>query len=107
MILKELYEKLKELCDNGNTDAFSISPQYMAAPRNEMLFDGVDIYVRSKDDGKIEVEGVVHYWHPDEGGSRKRTVIRTFGNIQDCLQWLKNEQYAASNECADILAERC
>ena len=107
MILQELYEKLKELCDNGNTAAFSISPQYMAAPRNEMLFDGVDIYVRSKDDGKIEVEGIVHYWHPDEGGSRKRTVIRTFDNIQDCLQWLKNEQYAASKECADILAERC
>lgn len=107
MILQELYEKLKELCDNGNTAVFAISPQYMAAPRNEMLFEGVDFCIKSTVDGKINAEGIVHYWHATDGGWCKSTVIRSFDKIEDCLQWLKNDGYAASKESADILAERC
>ena len=107
MILRELYEKMKELFDNGDTTVISISPQFLAAPRNETLFDGVSLYVKSQDDGKIKVEGVVYYWHATEGRSHKSTEIRDFENIEDCLQWLKNEQYAGSNECADIFNERC
>ena len=107
MNLEDLYKQLSELYEKGKTIDISISPDFKAAPHDETLFDGVVLLVKSTDEGKIEVNGVVYYWHATDGGWHENTVIRTFEKIEDCLQWLKNDDYAASKECSDILYERC
>lgn len=105
MNIEDLYKQLLEISDTPSVTDFSITPKFMAAPQNEMLFEGVDLYIKTND-GKIDVTGTVHYWHSTDGSHSKTTTIHSFDTIEDCLEWLKNES-ASCEECASILYERC
>ena len=103
MNIEDLYKQLLEISDTPSVTDFSITPKFMAAPHNEMLFEGVDLYIKTND-GKIDVTGTVHFWHSTDGGWSKTATIHTFDTIEDCLEWLKNESEACQ-ECTDILSE--
>ena len=106
MHINSLYKQLKELKEKGITTCIAVHPKYPAAPHDETLFDCVMLYAKSIDNGKMEISGTVFYWSPSKGNWQKSTVIRTFADIDECIAWLANEN-AASNECAEILYERC
>lgn len=106
MHIETLYKQLNEIKENGVSADIAVHPDYSAAPHDETLFDCIMLYAKSIDDTKMEITGTVFYWSPYRGHWEKSTVIRTFANLDECLAWLSNKN-AASDECAEILYERC
>lgn len=106
MQIESLQTQLLECKQKGQTTDIAVRPKYPAAPHDEMLFDSVTLFARSKDDGKIEVSGTVNYWSSSKGYWHESAVIRTFDGIDACIDWLNNAS-AASEECAEILDEKC
>ena len=105
MQISSLRVKLEECKMIGRTNCV-VSPNYPAASNEDYLFDCMNLYAKLKEDGQVEVEGVVFYWNPVDGDTQKSAVIRTFKDIDECLSWMSNE-YAARDECVEILNEKC
>ena len=59
-----------------------------------------------KAENKVVVEGVVFYWNPVDGDTQKSAVIRSFKDIDECLNWISSES-SARDECAEVLNEHC
>ena len=106
MNIEALYERLQDNREKAADAGFVLSSGIAAAPYDETLFDSVTFYVKTVDDGSMELIGKVHYWHPTDGPSDKTAVIRIFDDIDKCLGWL-TDKWPAVNESADILAEKC
>jgi len=85
---------------------FLLSSGIAAAPHDELLFDSVSFYLKTVDDGYMELIGKVHCWNPTDGHYDKSAVIRTFDGIDKCLEWLTSG-WPAVDESADILADKC
>lgn len=83
-----------------------VSPNYPAASNEDYLFDCMNLYARLKEDGKVVVEGVVFYWNPVDGDTQKSAVIRSFKDIDECLNWFNSES-SARDECVEVLNEHC
>ena len=106
MQIESLRKQLQECKNKGITTEIALSPEYPAAPRNESLFDCVMLYAKSLKDCKLEVSGTVFYWSPGRGNWQKSSVIRIFDNLDECINWLSNED-KASEECTEFLYEKC
>ncbi len=74
--------------------------------KKKTLFDCMNLYARLKEDGKVVVEGVVFYWNPVDGDTQKSAVIRSFKDIDECLNWINSES-SARDECVEVLNEHC
>ena len=98
MHLKALREKLLEYGGAPLPDDTTIGPLLTAAPHDDTLFDSVTLYIKAG--LNLHVFGDVSYWTPDRGHWNKACVIRSFGTTSECLEWLKDEHLAASEECA-------
>ena len=95
-----------EKCEATGRANCVVSPNYPAASNEDYLFDCMNLYATLKADGQVVIEGVVFYWNPSDGDTRKSAVIRTFTNISECLAWLRNEN-AACDEAVNVLNEHC
>lgn len=78
-----------------------------ACPMDETLFEGIVFRIVVHENGQLEVIGRVRYWHPVDGGWDMSASLKTFNNLKDCNQWLKDEHSASREECALILKEKC
>lgn len=107
MNIEALYKRLLENKEKAGEAGFLLSSGIAAAPHDEMLFDSVTFYVKTVEDGKLELTAKVHYWHTTDGPWDKVAVIGTFPDVENCLEWLKNEEWDPSNKSADILTEKC
>ena len=106
MNIDALYKRLQENKEKAGAAGFLLSSGIAAAPHDEMLFDSVSFFVKTVEDGMIELTAKVHYWHTKDGAWDKSVKIRRFKDVDECLEWLKNEEWASSYESADILAEQ-
>ena len=106
MHIQSLYEKLLQCQQQGITTGINVAPDYGAAPYDETLFDTLRLSVKTTEEGLLALRGAVSYWSPRSGFSGKSTTIRTFDNLESCLEWMENKS-AASDECAEIMSERC
>ncbi len=80
-----------ELCKRvGDTTDSTVHPRYPAAPRDDTLFDCMNLYAKMDNEGKVELSGTVFYWNPVDGDSQKTVVIEHFPDIDACLEWLKS-----------------
>ena len=84
---------------------YKIQTNYAAAPRDETIFDSLNLYVEIKDESVIVLTGVIKYWTPNEW-SDKSCVLCTFQSLDSCITWFRNESEAA-NICAEILDRNC
>ncbi len=107
MNIDALYKRLLENKEKAKEAGFLLSSGIAAAPHDEMLFECVTFYVKTVEDGELEVTATVHYWHATDGAWDKSAIIRRFKDIDECLEWLKNKEWVPSHESADILAEQC
>lgn len=107
MNINALYKRLLEKKDEAGEVGFTLNSGIAAAPHDEMLFDSVTFHVKTIEDGKLEMTAKVHYWHTTDGALDKSAIIRSFKDVDECLEWLKNKEWASSHESADILAEKC
>ena len=106
MQISSLIAKLEDCKRIGRTTSCVVSPNYPAASNEDYLFDCMNLYARLKEDGKVVVEGVVFYWNPVDGDTQKSAVIRSFKNIDECLNWINSES-SARDECVEVLNEHC
>lgn len=106
MHIQSLYEKLLQCQQQGITTGINVAPDYGAAPYDETLFDTLRLSVKTTEEGLLALRGAVSYWSPRSGFSGKSSTIRTFDNLESCLEWMENKS-AASDECAEIMSERC
>ena len=106
MQIESLHKQLLECRHEGRKKDISLCPDIMAAPHDETLFDGLMLYIRSIDNGKIQVSGTVFYWSPPKGYWDKSAVICTFDNIDVCIDWLSKKS-TASEEGTEVLYEKC
>jgi len=74
-----------------------------ACPMDETLFEGLSFKIVAHENGQLEVIGTVRYWSPSDGGWDMSASLKTFNNLKDCNQWLKDEHSASRKECACIL----
>lgn len=74
-----------------------------ACPMNESLFEGLSFRIEVHENGQLEVIGTVRYWNPSDGGWDMAASLRTFDTLEDCKQWLKDENSSSRKECARIL----
>ena len=99
MQVRSLIHEL-ELCKQvGATTGRMVSPRYPAAPRDDTLFDSMNLYAKLDDEGKVELSGTVFYWNHIDGDTQETTVIENFPDIDACLEWLKiggKSKYIAS-----------
>lgn len=80
-----------ELCKRvGDTTGHTVHPRYPAAPRDDTLFDCMNLYAKMDNEGEVELSGTVFYWNPVDGDSQKTVVIENFHDIDACLEWLKS-----------------
>ena len=107
MNIDALYKRLLQNREKAGEVGFILNSGIAAAPHDEMLFDSVTFNVRTVENGKLELTAKVHYWHTTDGAWDKIAVIRRFIDVHDCLEWLKNKEWASSHESADILAKQC
>ena len=105
MQISSLRTKLEECKKDGRTNCI-VSPNYPAASNEDYLFDCMNLYARLKEDGKVVVEGVVFYWNPVDGDTQESAVIRSFKDIDECLNWINSES-SARDECVEVLNEHC
>ena len=75
-----------------------VHPRYPAAPSRDTLFDSMNLYARLDDDGKVELSGAVFYRSHGDGDSKTTRIIKTFPDIDACLEWLRCDpsEYIAS-----------
>ena len=106
MQISSLIIKLEDCKRMGRTTSCVVSPNYPAASNEDYLFDCMNLYARLKEDGKVVVEGVVFYWNPVDGDTQKSAVIRSFKDIDECLNWINSES-SARDECVEVLNEHC
>lgn len=98
MQVRSLIHEL-ELCKQaGDVTGGMVHPRYPAAPRDDTLFDSMNLYAKLADDGKVELSGTVFYWNHIDGDTQQTTIIENFPDIDACLEWLK------SGEKADYIA---
>lgn len=83
-----------------------IKPDYPAAPNEEDLFDCMNLCATIRQDGTVELEGTVSYWYPNMGNKRMSALIRTFKDVDECLDWLSVPSRAC-RECVKVLSENC
>lgn len=101
MQLEALYKKLTASPDIMSENE-SIWSGICSAPRNELLFDAVNFFLRKADGNRLEIYGIVHYLHPVKGPWNSSAVLRVFDTLQECLEWLKDPEMKNSQECAEI-----
>ena len=90
MQVRSLIHEL-ELCKQvGDTKDRMVHPRYPAAPRDDTLFDSMNLYAKLDEDGKVELSGTVFYWNHIDGDTQETTVIENFPDIDSCLEWLKS-----------------
>jgi hypothetical protein len=90
MQVRSLIHEL-ELCKQvGDITGRMVHPRYPAAPRDDTLFDSMNLYAKLADDGKVELSGTVFYWNHIDGDTQETTVIENFPDIDACLEWLKS-----------------
>lgn len=106
MQLDTLTARLEYCKEMGIEKNHTVSPDYPAAPNEDHLFDCMNLYATMQEDGTVEVEGSVTYWYSRENITRKTTLIRTFKNLDECLEWLSNH-YCACRDCVQALDENC
>lgn len=106
MNIEALYKRLMENKEGAGVAGFLLSSGIAAAPHDETLFDSVTFYVKTVDNGSNELIGKVHYWHPTDGPSDKTAIIRTFDDIDKCMEWL-TDKWQAIDESAGVMAEKC
>lgn len=104
MQLSALAENLSKSGERRLTPGTTVGSGVTSAPRDEMLFDAVRIHARVSDEERIDVIGTVFYWRIDKGDWSRTARLRTFDNLNQCLDWLKDEKGSASKECAEIFA---
>jgi hypothetical protein len=88
-----------ELCKEvGETTGRVVTSRYPSAPRNDSLFDSMRLYAKLDDDGKVELSGAVFYRNHGDGDSKTTRIIKTFPDIDACLEWLRCDpsEYIAS-----------
>lgn len=105
MNIEALYKRLMENKEKTGQADFLLNSGIAAAPHDEMLFDSVTFYVKTVENGILELTAKVHYWHTTDGAWDKVAVIRTFPDVEKCLEWLNKDE--ASKESVDIIAEKC
>ena len=100
MQVRSLIHEL-ELCKQvGDTKDRMVHPRYPAAPRDDTLFDSMNLYAKLDKEGKVELSGTVFYWNHIDGDTQETTVIEKFPDIDACLEWLK------SGEKSDYIASK-
>ena len=107
MELEALREKMSAYQGRRIAPGTVIDSGMYACPMEETLFEGLDFRVVVHENGQLEVIGKVRYWHPTDGGWDRIASLRTFDTLDDCNQWLKDENNASREECARILKEQC
>ena len=50
----------------------------------------MNLYAKFDEEGKVELSGAVFCWNHVDGDTRTITVIKSFPDINACLDWLKN-----------------
>jgi hypothetical protein len=73
MLIWDLHEKLLACKEKGMTTEICILPNYPASPRNEVLFDCVNLYVQSTASGEIEVRGILWDTYSKNGSGKQKT----------------------------------
>ena len=101
MLIWDLHEKLLACKEKGMTTEICILPNYPASPRNEVLFDCVNLYVRSTASGEIEVRGILWDTYSKNGSGKQQTLIRVFNDIDSCEKWLQ-DNHPAAKECTEV-----
>ena len=90
MQVRSLIHEL-ELCKQvDDTKDRMVHPRYPAAPRDDTLFDSMNLYAKLDENGKVELSGTVFYWNHIDGDTQETTVIENFPDIDACLEWLKS-----------------
>ena len=90
MQISSLRTKLEECKRDGRTNCV-VSPNYPAASNEDYLFDCMNLYASLKEDGQV---------------TQKSAVIRSFKDIDECLNWINSES-SARDECVEVLNEHC
>ena len=101
MLIWDLHEKLLACKEKGMTTEICILPNYPASPRNEVLFDCVNLYVQSTASGEIEVRGILWDSYSKNGAGKQQTLIRVFNDIDSCEKWLQ-DNHPAAEECTEV-----
>ena len=104
--ISSLLQELQDCKAMGIAANYVARPTYPAAPNEDYLFDCMNLCARMEADGTVTVEGLVDYWHPQSGHSRKVATIRTFHNLDECLEWMSMETLAC-RDCVEALDENC
>lgn len=107
MELEALRKKMSAYQGQRMAPGTVIDSGMYACPIDETLFEGLSFKIVVHENGQLEVIGRVRYWHPVDGGWDMSASLRTFNNLKDCNQWLKDENSASREECALILKEKC
>ena len=61
MNIDALYKRLLENKEKAGETGFTLNSGIAAAPHDEMLFDSVTFYVKTVENGSMELIGKVHY----------------------------------------------
>ena len=94
------------IANMGHGNVWLFNMEMCCRSNEDYLFDCMNLYARLKEDGKVVVEGVVFYWNPVDGDTQKSAVIRSFKDIDECLNWINSES-SARDECVEVLNEHC
>lgn len=92
MQVSSLIHELEQCKQRGDVKGRVVHPLYPAAPSRDTLFDSMNLYARLDDEGKVELSGAVYYWNHIDGDTQQTTIIKTFSDIDTCLEWLKGEE---------------